>query len=1756
LPTARKFTACELDPGQSLLGAWPTTDASASKCLSTALHSGCCFTPAVACLFAAIGMICVPASLAQDKPSLQAKPPQATSYSPPLKNSPGSLVRASDRDAAAKIQVPSVDSAENDGDQQFDKDEDGPDQIRKRDEWFYRQRSSVNGHIPAGARLKAFQQMQRMMEAEGKLARRPDGSYSAVAPEAAVTPQGALTPAWMPIGPTPTTGGTFSPVTGRITTIAADPSDTTGNTVLIGGAQGGIWRSTDAGQTWTAVGDQNPSLAMGSIAFAPSNPMTVYAGTGEQAFIAFDIYYGAGVLKSTDGGLHWTQTCTLASATCPFIGPYTDSLHPGFGFFNFGGAHISYVAVNPANPNMVLVGAQFILEGPQEGVYCSDNGGQTWTNILPDEMSTFVGFASSGVAYAAFGNSFGSLPGAPNGNGIYKATGIGSACPSIHFVRLTAPSLPAQSNMGRIDLGIAPSDAAGNIVYASIANASTVSATNLGVFVTTNGGASWTQTSAPDVCKRQCWYDSVVKVDPAHANIAYFGGSAVTSGGNPNWVVRTTDTGNTWSTVIPNALGPGLPHVDSHAIAFAKLSNGTVRMYLGNDGGIWRTDDAEAPTVTWTNLNNSSLTLSQFYPSLSIHPSNPAITYGGTQDNSSQQLAGAPIWGVSTTTINTTSGPVVRQACGDGGQTAIDTQVPSTVYISCQGISVRASYLDGSTGSFFPAIDGINRADHVNFIPPLATDPNTANVIYFGTTKVYQSQDAGNSWAIIQQDLVNGLNGEVLTAIAVAPTNSKVLYVGANTGQVFDTIDVNSGNGLFTVAGQGSLPPRAITAIAVDPFDTSGLTAYVAYSGFAFVGDFLGNSVNDPLGHLFKTTDRGNTWTDLSCSVADCSTPAAADLPNIPVNDIVVDPDVPGTIYAATDLGVYVANCTAAPCTWNTLGTGLPRVAVLSLRLHRASRTLRAATHGRGAWDIILNNFTVSGPHISSLTPTSASSGGNSFTLAVNGTGLAGGTIEWNGSTTGVTMLTGGTDTTLTATIAASLLTAGAANITVKTPGGATSNGLPFGVLSLTPTLTSINPASTPVQKPNPTTNVQIQLTGANFAGTGKVMFNGAPNGITTTFNSGTSLTATLPAALLGPYGSTNDVTVLNKPPGGGKSQPVIFKVVAPAPPNDNFANAINITSLSFLDVEDSSSATTEASDPLPACAQQFSSTTGNTGGQPNGLYNTIWYKFTPAFSAFLEVDTIGSSYDTVLSIWTGSGGSLTGLACNDDIQQGVVIQSQLTSVPLTAGTTYYFMVSSFGPPDPNPIALGGRTIFSFSYNGGVNPPATITTLSPTSVPSGNPAFTLTINGSGFLNGAIVYFSGNPETTTVVNPTQLTAAIQASDVILPGTFGVQVNNPGPGGGAFNNLNFNVTVGVYPVPTLTSLSPTGVIAGEGPVPLTASGTNFASNASLTFNGVLEANPSIFGSKTIYVTIAATDVATPGTVQVTVTNPTPGGGSASLPFTIAMGNPTPTITSIVPNTATIGSQINVTINGTNFQQGAVAIFNNIYLSTNFVSSTQLTSSLVGLLNSPGTYSIVVRDPPPGGQSSAVNFTVPTPDFTLTAQGTTTQTVAAGQTATFTNAVSVSALNGFTSAVNLSCSLPAAATSCSVNPALLASGSGSATVTVTTMARGLVPPTSPNLPFTLWPILLPAIFFAILLCALFTCSARTRAQRLAAALPLTIIVVFLILQAVGCGGGGGGSPPPPPPPTGTQIGTYTITVTGTSTTTRTTTLQLTVN
>lgn len=1124
------------------------------------------------------------------------------------------------------------------------------DEPLRREQWFYEQRMLPDGRVPANLRLDALRRMQDMMEAEGKLLRRRDAQGNVISEEFIISPS---TTQWTPIGPRPgLAGGSVGNVSGRIGAIAVHP--TIANIVFLGGAQGGVWRSMDGGMTWVPISDSQASLAIGAIAIDPSNPNIVYVGTGEQTF-SVSSYYGAGILKTINAldpdpaNISWTQLGANV-----FAGPFNSSL---------GGSFISSLVINPANSNLLLAGVQ-INTGtnpppngpPTPGVYCSGDGGNTWSLITSASgaVATEVVFATSSVAYAALGR----IQGDPE-NGIYKSTNANGACSAITFARLESPGttgLPAQTSMGRIEIAIAPSTPTS--IYASVANASDTSSSLLGFFVSSDAGVTWAQSAAtPDFCFPQCWYDQVIKVHPNNANVVYAGGSAV-----PNFFMRSTNAGQDWTPFLQGSNGVRL-HVDQHAIAFGPGTGTAAKIYVGNDGGAWSSDVTNPATTSlnWTNLN-ADLQLTQFYPGMSIHPSDDQIAFGGTQDNSTQRYSGSLPWQIVT--------------CGDGGWTAIDPLVPTTVYATCQNVDIRKSTNSGLPGTFLPADAGITDTI-VAFIPPFVIDPTIPQRLYFGTTSVWQTIDGAANWSPISLNLFGSGSANVLTALAVSPASSSVVWASprasGGSSRVFVATNVGPGTATFNIVSTG-LPSRVVTQIVPDPADAQ--TAYVTYSGFVFP--------TGPASHVFKTTNAlsGVTWTDIS-----------GDLPNIPVNDLVVDPDVPNNLYVATDVGVFVTS--NAGLNWSTLSVGLPRVAVLSLKLARASRVLRAATHGRGAWDLQLDTAVLPSLRVISLSPLSATAGGASFTLTVNGAGFLNGTtvIRWNGSPRNPTTCSSATQCTVQ--IPTSDITAGGTAQVSVANGATVSNSLVFVVAGGVPNIANLNGAGLSINLNAGSGNTNITVNGTNFTSTSQVQWNLATTGVTTTFVSSTQLTATVSSSLLA-FGGVNVLTVFNPPPGGGSTLTnnnfATVNVLAPAPLNDNFANAtpVTLTLNSFTNTVDNSAATVEPNDPAPpsACA---------TGGAGSNLRaKSVWYSFTPTGSGSVTADTIGSNYDTILQVITGNPPG-TPVACSDDIVLGSNLQSTVT-FSAAGGTTYNFMISAFQDPAAPPwLANGGKTVFNLS---------------------------------------------------------------------------------------------------------------------------------------------------------------------------------------------------------------------------------------------------------------------------------------------------------------------------------------------------------------------------------------------------------------------------------------------------------------------------
>jgi uncharacterized protein (TIGR03437 family) len=809
--------------------------------------------------------------------------------------------------------------------------------------------------------------------------RAAEGAGRAAAPPA---------PVWKLIGPRPTrvfgefgASGNGSPYTsGRVTSLAVDPRD--GNVVYIGASGGGVWKTTDGGQNWQPLTDDQPSLAIGSLAVAPSQPDIVYAGTGEQNNSG-DSYYGAGVLKSTDAGATWKQL------PGPFATPSSSSRL-------FGGAHIGALAVSPNDSNVVLAGIQQTLAATS-GIYRSSDGGATWTAVLTGAAGSDLVFNPSDptIVYAALGSA------ATNArNGVYKSTNGGITWDPAGGSGTTA--LPA-TNMGRIALALAPSSP--NTVYAGIHNAGAAGfGSLLGLYKSSDGGQSWTRLPAPDYCTPQCSYNNVLRVNPRNPNV-------VVAAGLPPY--RSLDGGLTWVNIAVGATGVA-DHTDHHALAFS--ADGS-RLYSGSDGGVSSTSNLTATPPTWSNLD-ATLAITEFPANVSIHPADPNTAYAGTQDNGTQFYSGNLAWD--------------EVVGGDGGATALDPAIPSIWYGAFQGPQI---YKITGTATFPNIIDsflyvypilanGIQTNESSLAYPPLVMDPSNPLRLYFPTQRLYQTNDGAGTWTAISPNLgpIAGAPANIsssISAVAVSPSFPQALAAGTSNGK----LQVTNSGGQTWVDRSTGLPGRSVARIVFDPVTVA--TFYIALSGFS------GISPNDKAGHVFKTTDFGDTWTDIS-----------ANLPNIPVNDIVVDPDLPGTLYIATDIGVFQS--VNGGQTWSILASGLPNVLVQGLNLHRPSRTLRAVTYGRSMWDL---NLPLPGasqaPHVDALAPASVSGGPNPVTITLTGSNfVTNSVVRWNGADRPTLF---GDASTLSVTLSsADLAKSGRATIVVFNPvtGGGLSNSI------------------------------------------------------------------------------------------------------------------------------------------------------------------------------------------------------------------------------------------------------------------------------------------------------------------------------------------------------------------------------------------------------------------------------------------------------------------------------------------------------------------------------------------------------------------------------------------------------------------------------------------------------------------------------------------------------------------------------------------
>jgi photosystem II stability/assembly factor-like uncharacterized protein len=696
---------------------------------------------------------------------------------------------------------------------------------------------------------------------------------------------------WTPIGPAPLVNGTTSyreATSGRIAALAAHPKDS--NILYIAAASGGVWKTENAGTRWIPLTDFQATLSMGAIALAPSNPDVIYAGTGEATFGPSkvrlhrdNIYTGRGLLKSTNGGRDWAL---LGSA-----------------FFNR--RSIAQIVVDPNDENIVYVavGARATngVSG-NIGVWKSSNGGVNWRRYLPlatsDAVSDLVMDPNDPqTLYAAVGTPAGSTA-----NGIYKSTDGGvSWDPAGNF-----PTGLDDVRLGRMKLAIA-SDS--QTLYVSVAASGLAEGTVAGEFVdiykTEDGGQSWNPlnmgsltictsgTSRVSYLAEAGDYHSTLAVDPNDASTVYAGGLCL---------IRSTDGGSTWAN-IANGQTTG-PHHDHHAVGFDAKG----RFLDGNDGGIWRLDDFTP--VRWTNLN-TNLQITQFN-SLALHPSDANVAYGGVQDNGFVKFPGDFAW--------------PRLERGDGGAAAVSADQPDTVYQIVRGTAtLNANFLRRSTDggqTWMTILNGINVRETKLFYPPLVMSSSNSSRLLLGTNRVYETTNRGGLWTTRSTPGQSGWTVNTrIDSVAIAPSLANRLYA-ATAGRIFTTDDRG------TSWTEISLPLQDHVAMVVVRPNLS-TTAYA-------VRDRFGG------GHVWRTTDAGGTWRDIS-----------GDLPDLPVYAITVDNRVsPPRLFIGTGNGVFVSNNTGG--NWTRFQTGLPNVLVNSLQLNPMLNILAAGTHGRGVWEILV----------------------------------------------------------------------------------------------------------------------------------------------------------------------------------------------------------------------------------------------------------------------------------------------------------------------------------------------------------------------------------------------------------------------------------------------------------------------------------------------------------------------------------------------------------------------------------------------------------------------------------------------------------------------------------------------------------------------------------------------------------------------------------------------------------------------------------
>ena len=748
-------------------------------------------------------------------------------------------------------------------------------------------------------------------------------------PDKPLPPGGAGSVNWTPIGPSAVPHGQASgapPVSGRVRSLAVGPAAAR---VYAGAANGGVWLTTDSGTSWrplddyatspgTTSGLAADSLSVGGLAVrfgATQATDTLYVGTGEPS--GGDAYFGVGVKRSTSGGApgSWTLEAT-----------------------NLAGRAFFRVAIDPDDPAIVLGATSAgLFRRPASGSAAS------WTQItspaFPGVAATDVIVAGTGATrryYVAF-----------SGGAVFTSTDLSS------WTALTGGGLG-----GRVTLAAGESDP--DAVYALASN---------GVVARKSGSALQTVAGIPQALffGGQGSYDMFLAVDPANANTIFFGGDIVDdgdwtlsmykgtiTGGPGTWTfpfnaandVHTDAAGNRFSDLVPNDptwVGRGI-HGDGHAIAFAVTATGTghdaTHVWVGCDGGVFASSMGGA-RGTFT-ARNAGLAITEL-EYLAQRGDTDAVVFAGAQDNGTLRAWGEQAW------------TEVQE--GDGGGTAVDTVDQYRVMRQYIRTSLAKSDDGGSSGwvgAPFPPRTSSTTAQNTaanteksatSFYGPIAVTPAgvSPSLTAFGTNRVWVTPDFA-AWVTL-------------------PTATNP-YVPATPDAGQDVLDGAAVRGLDFATGTRLY---ASTASAVWRFDKSGSTwtrTALTTTGLP-ASRFITDIAADSSGNVYATLGwsgvnhlwyfDGTTWT--------AAGPAATVL-DVPCHAVATDPANPAVVFLGSDVGCWRGVKAGLTWTWAPFSQGLPECAITDLGVHARTRLLRAATHGRGAWEYPLDATTGSDPDI------------------------------------------------------------------------------------------------------------------------------------------------------------------------------------------------------------------------------------------------------------------------------------------------------------------------------------------------------------------------------------------------------------------------------------------------------------------------------------------------------------------------------------------------------------------------------------------------------------------------------------------------------------------------------------------------------------------------------------------------------------------------------------------------------------------------